>query len=65
MHGFSQPLEPVVKIEYQRRRVHGCGGSSASLLPCRNATTIFLPIFYLKKNFILQNINQSKNIYYI
>jgi hypothetical protein len=30
-----------------------------ALLPYRNATKTFLPIFDLKKNFILQNINQS------
>jgi hypothetical protein len=39
-----------------------------ALLPYRNATKIFVAIFDLeKKYFILQNINQSKNIhvYYI
>jgi hypothetical protein len=33
----------------QRRRVHGCGGSIASLL--KNETKIFLPIFDLEKIF--------------
>jgi hypothetical protein len=33
----------------QGRRVHGCGGSIASLL--KNETKIFLPIFDLKKIF--------------
>jgi hypothetical protein len=33
----------------QRRRVHGCGGSTASLL--KNETKIFLPIFNLEKRF--------------
>jgi hypothetical protein len=36
-----------------------------ALLPYRNATKIFLPIFHFekkKKHFILQNINQSKSI---
>jgi hypothetical protein len=37
-----------------------------ALLFYRNATKIFLPIFdFKKKYFIPQNINQSKNIYYI
>jgi hypothetical protein len=35
----------------QGRRVHGCGGSIASLLHYRNATKIFPPIFYFKKIF--------------
>jgi hypothetical protein len=34
-----------------------------TLLSNRNATKMFLP-FSTKKYFILQNINQSKNIYY-
>jgi hypothetical protein len=35
-----------------------------ALLPCRIATTIFLPIFDLeKKYFLLQNNNKSNNIY--
>jgi hypothetical protein len=33
----------------QRRRVHGCGGSIASLL--KNKTKIFLPIIDLEKIF--------------
>jgi hypothetical protein len=33
----------------QGRRVHGCGGSIASLL--KNETKIFLPIFDLEKIF--------------
>jgi hypothetical protein len=35
-----------------------------ALLPYRNATKIFLPIFDFEKYFVLQNINQSKNMYY-
>jgi hypothetical protein len=41
-----------VLVEYlakQRRRVHGCGGSIASLH--KNETKIFLPIFDLEKIF--------------
>jgi hypothetical protein len=34
---------------YQGRRVHGCGGSIASLL--KNETKIFLPILDLEKIF--------------
>jgi hypothetical protein len=33
------------------RGVHGCGGSIASLLPYKNATKIFLPIFDFEKIF--------------
>jgi hypothetical protein len=36
-----------------------------ALLPYRYATKIFLPIFDLEKNVIPQNINQSKNMYFI
>jgi hypothetical protein len=35
----------------QGHRVHGCGGSIASLLPHKNATKIFLPIFNFEKIF--------------
>jgi hypothetical protein len=31
-------------------RVHGCGGSTASQLPYRNATKLSLPIFVFEKN---------------
>jgi hypothetical protein len=37
--------------ENQGHRVHGCGGSIASLLPYKNATEIFLPIFDFEKIF--------------
>jgi hypothetical protein len=32
-------------------KVHGCGGSIASLHPYRNATKIFLPVFDFEKIF--------------
>jgi hypothetical protein len=41
-------------VNHHGRRVHGCGGSIASLLPYRKATKIFLPISILKEYFILQ-----------
>jgi hypothetical protein len=44
----------------QGRRVQGCGESISFLLPYRNATKIFLPIFYFEKNFILQNTGCGK-----
>jgi hypothetical protein len=36
----------------QGRRVRGCGGSIPSLLPYKNATTIFLPVFDFEKIYI-------------
>jgi hypothetical protein len=47
----------------QGRMVHGCGGSIASLL--KNETKYFCQFSISKKYFILQNMNQSKNIYFI
>jgi hypothetical protein len=38
-----------INIVHQGRRVHGCGGSIASLL--KTETKIFLPIFDLEKIF--------------
>jgi hypothetical protein len=56
---FYIKIQSLLKHYYmysQGRRVQGCGGSIASLL-CQFSIS--------KKYFILQNINQSKNIYYI
>jgi hypothetical protein len=57
---FFKIEEPGCK---QGRRVHGCGGSIASLL--KNETKYFCQFSISKKYFILQNMNQSKNIYCI